>query len=144
MVRIENKHDVPCSIEGCNSLQIYRKGDWICGYHLQIEYHKNSKQGKKNWFNSNKKPIRKVSSKRKIENKIYSRTRKEFLSKPENKYCEVFKNRLSTEVHHAKGRIGDLFLNTEFWISVSSEGHKYIHENDSWSRKRGFLLSRTT
>ena len=144
MKPIENKLNTPCSVEGCNSLYIYRKKDWKCEYHVKMEYKKNSKQGRKNWNAGNKKPIRKVSKKRAIENAIYKKTRIEFLSRSENKYCAVLKNRLSTEVHHAKGRIGDLFLNTEFWIAVSSEGHKYIHENDSWSRKNGFLLSRIT
>jgi len=107
-----------------------------------MEYNKKSLAGQNIYKNRNIKPIRKVSKSMQSKLKIYSGLKKEFMSLPENKYCPIFKNKLSTEVHHLKGRIGSLLLNTEFWISVSSEGHKFIHENDRWSRKRGYLKTR--
>ena len=139
---INNPHETRCSIEGCNSIYIARKKDWICGVHLQMEYNKKSIRGLKSWNKGNKKPIRKISAKRQIENKIYTRTRKEFLSLPENKYCKIFKNRLSTEIHHKKTRIGSLFLEQKYWMSVSREGHNHIHDNTKWSYDNGYLISK--
>ena len=141
-MRIKNLHNVPCSIPGCTSTYIARKKDWICGFHLKLEYNKKSIEGRKNWLKRNQKPIKKVSKSMEVKLKEYSRRKKEFMSLPENKYCPVYPNRLATEVHHSKGRIGSLLLNTEFWIAVSSDGHKFIHENDSWSRRKGYLKTR--
>ena len=107
-----------------------------------MEYNQKSIDGQKSWNKGNRKPIRKVSKSMEAKLKIYSSLKKEFMLLPENKYCPVFKNKPATQVHHSKGRIGSLLLNTEFWIAVSSEGHKFIHENDSWARRKGFLKTR--
>lgn len=87
------------------------------------------------------KPPKKVSDKRKIENLKYSVLRIEFLSKPENKICPVT-GWEATEIHHKKGRVGDLFLDTNFWLAVSREGHIHIEENTQWAKEKGFSLDR--
>ena len=133
---INNPHETRCSIEGCNSIYIARKKDWICSFHLQMEYNKKSIRGLKSWNKGNKKPIRKVSRKRQIENKIYTRTRKEFLSLPENKIC--FINgclKPANTVEHIKGRIGSNYLNQTFWKPCCLEHNIELENNSQLSKK---------
>ena len=87
------------------------------------------------------KPIPKISQKRKIENAKYIVLRIEFLGKKENSICPVTGEK-TTEIHHKKGRVGSLFLNTKFWLGVSRKGHKKIEENPEWAKKEGYSLSR--
>jgi len=81
---------------------------------------------------------KKVSKKRQAENKIYSELRKEFLK---DKICPITSN-IATEVHHQKGRIGKLFLDTRYWLAVSHEGHVKIENNPKWAIDKGYSLKR--
>ena len=85
--------------------------------------------------------IPKVSKKRQVEQLQYQVLRTEFLSKAENKICPIT-NQPTTDIHHKKGRVGSLFLNTEFWIALSREGHKFVEENPEWSKANGYSLNR--
>lgn len=85
--------------------------------------------------------IPQVSKKRKVEQLQYQVLRTEFLSKPENKICPIT-GQPTTDIHHKKGRIGSLFLNTEFWIALSREGHKFVEENPEWSKANSYSLNR--
>lgn len=93
------------------------------------------------------KAIKKVSAKREQENKIYAQLRKVFLSKPENKFCPVIKQLknidvIATTIHHKKGRIGNLLLDTNFWVALSMEGHEYVEKNPTWAKENGYSLNR--
>jgi hypothetical protein len=72
--------------------------------------------------------------------KEYSRLKSEFLKK--HPKCKVYPDREATTIHHMKGRIGDLLLDTKFWIGVSLEAHKRIEENPDWAKSKGYSLSR--
>lgn len=85
--------------------------------------------------------IPKVSEKRKIDNLKYSAQRIVFLGKPENKICPIT-GWPTTEIHHKKGRIGDLFLDERYWIALSREGHQYVEENPEWAKENGYSLDR--
>jgi len=90
------------------------------------------------------KPTKKInarSKKRKIQELQYSADRIVFLSKPENRICPVTKQR-ATEVHHKKGRIGELLLDQRYWLGVSAEGHRQIEENPDWAKEMGYSLNR--
>lgn len=100
--------------------------------------------------NKNKKPdlklkslykIPKVSEKRKVDNAKYLVLRIEFLGKPENQKCPIT-GKPTTDVHHSKGRIGSLLLDTRYWIALSREGHKYVEENPEWAKENGYSLDR--
>ena len=100
--------------------------------------------------NKNKKPVAtsksvykipKVSQKRKIENLKYSVLRTEFLGKKENQICPITK-KPTTDIHHKKGRVGSLFLDTKYWIALSREGHKFVEENPEWAKENGYSLNR--
>lgn len=87
------------------------------------------------------KPINKVSDKRKIENAKYSVLRIEFLGKKENQICPIT-GWSTTDIHHKKGRIGDLFLDTRYWIALSREGHQHVEDNPEWAKENGYSLDR--
>jgi hypothetical protein len=87
------------------------------------------------------KPIKKVSDKRKIENLKYSVLRIEFLGKKENRICPIT-GKETTEIHHKRGRIGILFLETKFWLAVSREGHVKIENNPEWAKEHGYSFNR--
>jgi hypothetical protein len=93
--------------------------------------------------NKSKKPktIPKFSKKRTVENLKYDVLRIEFLGKPENKICPITKQP-TTDVHHKKGRIGSLLLDTRYWVALSREGHKFVEENPLWAKENGFSLDR--
>lgn len=88
-----------------------------------------------------KKAIPKISKKKQIENLKYQVLRTEFLGKKENEICPIT-NKKTTEIHHKKGRVGNLFLDVRYWLAVSREGHKRIEENPEWAKKEGYSLSR--
>jgi len=100
------------------------------------------KYGKK--INIKLKPVYKipsVSKKRKVENAQYTVLRIEFLSKPENKICPIT-GWPTTDIHHKKGRVGDLFLDTKYWIALSREGHQHVEDNPEWAKENGYSLDR--
>lgn len=85
--------------------------------------------------------IPKVGDKRKIQNLKYSAQRVVFLGKAENKICPITKWP-TTDVHHKKGRIGDLLLDEKHWIALSREGHNYVEDNPEWAKENGYSLDR--
>lgn len=94
-----------------------------------------------NDFRSKSKPIKKVSDKKALQDIIYKSERIKFLMLPENKICPITKQP-TTDVHHKKGRLGDLYLDKRFWVALSREGHKYVEEHPEWAIKNGYSLKR--
>ncbi len=86
-------------------------------------------------------PIPKVSAKRKVENRKYTIERLRFLAQPENLRCPITNER-TTDIHHKKGRIESLLLDTRYWLAVSRNGHREIEENPDWAKEQGYSLSR--
>lgn len=80
------------------------------------------------------------SDKRKEENKTYLQKRKLFLNQKENKIC-LITNKPATEIHHKySGKDRDkYFLDVSTWLSVSREGHLWIHNNPKEAREKGYL-----
>ena len=88
--------------------------------------------------------------KRAKEQSAYLKARIAFLSRPENEFCHVCKlraesgedcgQRLSTETHHSRGRIGRLLLAEEFWLAVCSSCHSWLHDNPKKAREIGALV----
>lgn len=149
---VKNTTNKPCSVDGCNSTLIARSRDWLCIYHLKIEYNKNSKRGIINWNKGNRKPIRRRSLKGVILDKKYSRIRKEFLSKKENQKCPVT-NKQTIEIHHKMGKIGyadewarlndvPLLIDERFFLAVSRDGHNYIEANPTKAKEKGWSVKR--
>jgi hypothetical protein len=70
---------------------------------------------------------------------LYGKLRKQFLK--DNPICPITGEK-TTDVHHKKGRLGKLLLDTRFWLAVSRKGHKRIEVNPEWAKQMGYSLSR--
>ena len=93
-----------------------------------------------NWFESPK-AIKKVSQKRNLENKDYTKVRKVFLESLI--FCQVKGcKELATEVHHKKGRIGKLLTNISYFLGVCRECHNKIELQPLWAKENGYSLNR--
>lgn len=135
----------------CNSLFTpYKSTDRYCSYNCANKDQKHTKQSEKRSIATKKRTkIRINSTKREAEMSLYSKLRKIFLSKEENKYCPVAsrvfgKRILATETHHKAGRVGQLLNYQPMWLAVSREGHRWIHDNPAKSYELGFLVHSST
>jgi hypothetical protein len=142
-----------CDLEECNNPH-FAKG--FCKFHQYKRPDFKKPQPK------NKKPINKKSEKSRVAGLMYTRKRKAFMNKKENKICPVASyflkqeglspeeqldwsmNLKTTEVHHKAGRVGKLLLATEYWLAVSRKGHTFIHDNPEFSYQKGWLIKSTT
>jgi hypothetical protein len=48
----------------------------------------------------------------------------------------------SNQIHHKKGRVGELLWNPEFFMAVCDDGHAFIHKFTGISYARGWMLPR--
>jgi hypothetical protein len=91
-------------------------------------------------------PIRKKSKKQISRDSKYMKIRNQFLS--ENEYCLGKINTdctyLATEVHHGKGKIGELYFDTKFFIPLCPSCHRYIEVHPVEAKKLGFSFDRLT
>lgn len=130
-----------CQADGCenefkqfNSLQKYCSP----GCKIKSEKPKPIKQ---------RKPINKVSKKRKVENLQYSSDRLIFLQKPENQICFIDGcNKPSTTIEHRKGRKGyadkwakdnniPLLLDQRFWAGCCHFHNLELERDPELSKK---------
>lgn len=86
-----------------------------------------------------------ISKRRAGQLKGYRILRKCFLKMPKNRWCPVMlkihgQYVPATEIHHKKGREGDMLLDVEFWMAVSRQGHNFVHANQTRARSYGWLL----
>lgn len=92
------------------------------------------------------KPIPSRSQKRSKEEKLYSGKRIIFLQ--ENPMCQAHLpgicTKHATQIHHKKGRIGELLLNILFWLGVCHACHEWIENNREEAMEKGFSIKRIT
>lgn len=50
--------------------------------------------------------------------------------------------RWTDDIHHKKGRLGDLLFDTRFFMAVCRQHHDMIDQNRAWAYERGYLLKR--
>lgn len=112
-----------------------------CGCAFENANKNLDKNLKKNVKDYEKSRIAPRSKKRIAQEKIYSQLRKAFLNKEENKICPIT-NEITTTIHHKKGRIGDLLIDTRYWIALSMDGHAFVEQNPEWAKENGYSLSR--
>jgi hypothetical protein len=90
--------------------------------------------------------IKPKSKKREKLDSDYSKRRKIFLEK--KPMCEAhiigICTQMSTDVHHKKGRTGDLYLDESYWLSVCRACHNYIETHPTIAKEMGFSISRLT
>ena len=111
--------------------------------------------------------LRPVSSKRAREKRTYDECRREVWNRQDGK-CKValmwldlierapslhsFYRDLSpeyfdcdlrmTDVHHMKGRVGDLYTDTRWMVGLCRPCHDYVELNPEWAREVGLSASR--
>ena len=136
-----------CRAEGCeNYFTPYRTTDKYCSYVCANKSSKAKPQKRQR--------INPISKKRNRENSKYLTARKAFLLMPENKFCAVFPNKLATEIHHKKGRVGyadktarenkiPLISDVRYFLAVSRDGHDKIENNPKWAYEKGYSIRRT-
>ena len=75
------------------------------------------------------------------KDKEYRNVRLEYITK--NPICEV-KGCKSTnvEIHHKMGRVGDLYTNPEYFMSVCRSHHRWIEEHPEKAKEIGYSLNR--
>jgi hypothetical protein len=80
-----------------------------------------------------------LSKKRAEQNKEYSRIARVWIVgkiDPEN-------GQPAETIHHKKGRIGNLLLDTRYWLGVTMETHTKIENHPEWAYEKGYSLLRT-
>ena len=82
-------------------------------------------------------PIRKVSTRRAAQLRVYSKKRIEFLFT--HRRCEVCGNSGATDIHHKQGRVGEMLNREEHWLALCRPCHHHIHHNPKWARETGYL-----
>lgn len=99
-----------------------------------------------------KKPIKKVSEKKKNEIDQYTVLREAFILR---KWCAVHgKPCLPTEVHHQKGKVGFIdeiarekgipaLIDIRYWIPVCHSAHEWITQHTPEAIEQGYSFSRT-
>lgn len=81
------------------------------------------------------------SVKRKSEEKLYLKKKKEYLTA--HIRCEVKGcNRVSEDIHHRKGRIGKLLYDERFFLAVCRDHHTVIECNPEWAIQNKYSLKR--
>jgi len=89
-----------------------------------------------------KKPIKKVSAKRAVENQEYARLRRDYLEV--FPVCEVVEcHRKSTQIHHMAGRANDLLNDVNFFLAVCDICHQRIHAEPIWAEDNGYIIKRS-
>lgn len=95
-------------------------------------------------------PIRKVSKTRVRKNYLYNKAKAAWF--PDHPFCEIGPvlhkagydvkcKKVTTHVHHVRGRTGAMLFNTAHWLaSCSGECHpQFIHNFPSTARRLGLL-----
>lgn len=94
---------------------------------------------------TNKKPLAPRSKKRAAQESEYSAKRKIFMS--EHPLCQANISGLcttqSTDIHHVKGRSGELLLEVSEWMSVCRACHMWIETHPIEAAELGYRKSKT-
>jgi hypothetical protein len=88
-----------------------------------------------------KKPIAKVSEKKKQGLKEYKKVRADYLTA--HPVCQVDGcRRFASEIHHRAGRAGDLLCDASHFLAVCRTCHQKITINSAWAFEKGYSESR--
>lgn len=116
-----------CQKDGC-SYNVFGKG--YCRYH---QYMRTDKKKPK--------PLSKASKKELTRRAKYMKARAEYLR--ENPVCEVSGcNHKADQIHHRKGRVGDLLFNKDFFFATHIECHHEIETNPKWAYENNYSIRR--
>lgn len=120
-----------CKICGKGIVQTSNRIPIVCSTYCGAVYQSEKRKGKE------KKVIKKVSDKRKTQDKTYQLVRKAYLLKNPN--CEVCGVDAS-EIHHKNGRTNERLIDSDYFLSVCRPCHNEIHANPEHARREGYLI----
>lgn len=87
--------------------------------------------------------IKKVSDKRRKQNTVYSQKRNAYLKAyPTCQVGTLSCTIKATEVHHKRGREGELLTDERYFLAVCRHCHTVIEENPTWAKHKGFSENR--
>ena len=87
------------------------------------------------------KRINNVSSKKLLELAKYRIVRDQYLK--DHPVCEFYTcDCREVELHHGKGRTGDLLSNTDYFKSLCREHHRWVEENPVEAKELGLSFNR--
>jgi ribosomal protein S27AE len=81
--------------------------------------------------------VKKVSDKRKAQNKAYKAVRDKFML--DNPICERCGGK-SMENHHKNGRNGERLTDVTYFMAVCRDCHVWIHAQPKEAREVGWLI----
>ena len=99
-------------------------------------------------FLKQSKAIKPVSDKKKVQDVLYSKLRKQYLELPENSTCRGklpgvcqggFQQDLT--IHHTRGR-GKYYLDQKTWVPLCIKCHEFVELNPEKARDLGLSFSR--
>ena len=93
---------------------------------------------------TNRKPIARRSPKRAKQERDYMKERKTFLLSSPSCQAHLINicTKHSTDVHHKKGRIGQLLTDTKFFLAVCRPCHDWIELNPKEAKELGYSINR--
>jgi hypothetical protein len=87
------------------------------------------------------KKINKESYKQKELTLQYKKVAKRFITL--HPRCQVKDcNKISECIHHQRGRVGDLLLDTRHFMAVCMDHHRQIEDHPEWAKENGSSSSR--
>lgn len=81
----------------------------------------------------------------------YKTVRRKFLLNPNNKYCKARipgiclgtrVQGIELDIHHKRGKIGDLLVDTRYFLPVCRACHNFLHDNPKIAKELGFSEDR--
>lgn len=75
--------------------------------------------------------------------KQYSMLRVNFLTL--HQHCQAALpgcSRVASEVHHKKGKVGELYLDVRYWLAVCRSCHQWIETHPADAQEKGFSIKR--
>lgn len=124
----------------CGSIKIEANGLCASCNHANRKAEREASKPVKQPVPLKRSPVKKVSDKRKEQNERYNKRVKVWLV---GKMCAVYPHLKATQCHHRYGRQNELLEDESYWLPVSDEGHRFIHDNPEWSREQGHMLLRS-
>jgi hypothetical protein len=117
-----------CTVEECN-YPVFSRG--YCKIHQRLRKDKKPKA------------IKSVSDKMAVMLKVYKEKREKFLERyPKCQAGIEGCTKYSSQVHHRRGRLGELLINTEYFLAVCYSCHHYIEMHPLEAKEKGWSLMR--
>jgi hypothetical protein len=84
--------------------------------------------------------VRPISDRRQVALREYETIKKVWLADPAHQACRFAGCRRKTrDVHHTRGRVGALLIDTHYWVPLCREHHDWVQAHPNKAREVGLL-----